>query len=206
MAVIRNTKMIKFKNLSEEIPFVQFKEKYNSALEAGQNIIEAIAISSYNCKTNEVDSRFVNLKFIDVNDFIFFSNYDSPKSQAFSTNSQISALIHWSSINVQIRMKAKISKTSKEYNKEYFSNRSKDKNALAISSMQSQKIKTYEDIQIKYEDTKKNKDLYKCPDYWGGFKFSPYYFEFWEGHPSRINKREAYEKIDGNWEKYFLEP
>ena len=52
--------MIKFKNLSEEIPFVQFKEKYNSALEAGQNIIEAIAISSYNCKTNEVDSRFVN--------------------------------------------------------------------------------------------------------------------------------------------------
>ena len=74
--------MIKFKNLSEEIPFVQFKEKYNSALEAGQNIIEAIAISSYNCKTNEVDSRFVNLKFIDVNDFIFFSNYDSLKRSA----------------------------------------------------------------------------------------------------------------------------
>ena len=65
-------------------------------------------------------------KFIDVNDF-FLHNYDSPKSQAFSTNSQISALIHWSSINVQIRMKAKISKTSKEYNKEYFSNRSKTK-------------------------------------------------------------------------------
>ena len=198
--------MIKFINLSEEIPFVQFKEKYNLALKAGQNIIEAIAISSYNRETNEVDSRFVNLKFIDVTNFIFFSNYDSPKSQAFSTNTQISALIHWSSINVQIRMKAKISKTSKEFNKEYFSNRSKDKNALAISSKQSQKIKTYRDIQIKYEDTKKNKDLLKCPDYWGGFKFSPYYFEFWEGHETRINKRNVYELINGNWRNYILQP
>ena len=198
--------MIKFNNITQEPPYLIFKKKYDQALNLGQKNIEAISISSFSKEKNEVDSRFVNLKFIDVKDFIFFSNYDSPKSQAFNTNSQISALIHWSSINVQIRMKAKISKTSKEYNKKYFSNRSKDKNALAISSKQSQKIKTYEDIQINYEDTKENEDLLKCPDYWGGFKFSPYYFEFWEGHPSRINKREAYEKIDGNWEKYFLEP
>ena len=190
----------------KKIPFVQFKEKYNSALEAGQNIIEAIAISSYNCKTNEVDSRFVvNLKFIDVNDFIFFSNYDSPKSQAFSTNSQISALIHWSSINVQIRMKAKISKTSKEYNKEYFSNRSKDKNALAISSMQSQKIKTYEDIQIKYEDTKKIKIYINVLIIGVVLSFHLITLNF-NGHPSRINKREEDMKIDGNWENTFLEP
>ena len=37
------------------------------------------------------------------------------------------------------------------------------------------------------------------PSNWGGFSFTPFYFEFWEGHESRINKREAYELQNGNW-------
>jgi pyridoxine/pyridoxamine 5'-phosphate oxidase len=34
-------------------------------------------------KKNEVDSRYVNLKFISNDEFIFFSNYDSPKASSF---------------------------------------------------------------------------------------------------------------------------
>ena len=66
-----------------------------------------------NNKANEVDSRYVNLKFITNDEFIFFSNYDSPKASAFNSHNQIAALLYWSSINVQIRMKAKIKKTSR---------------------------------------------------------------------------------------------
>ena len=46
----------------------------------------------------------------------------------------------------------------------------------------------------------------KCPDYWGGYSFVPYYFEFWEGHQSRINKREVFEKIDNVWKHFILQP
>ena len=49
-------------------------------------------------------------------------------------------------------------------------------------------------------------DLTICPDYWGGFIFTPYYFEFWEGHESRINKREIFKKIDGLWKQSYLQP
>ena len=71
-------------------------------------------------KKNEVDSRFVNLKFVDNDNFIFFSNYNSPKSIAFESHNQISANIFWSKTNQQIRMKANITRKEDSYNNNYF--------------------------------------------------------------------------------------
>ena len=198
--------MISFNNLNQEIPYLLFKEKYDEALDAGQKVIEAISISSFNKQIHEVDSRYVNLKFIADDEFIFFSNYDSPKASSFNSHNQIAALLYWSSINVQIRMKAKIKKTSNEYNQKYFVDRSEEKNALAISSKQSIAIDSYSQVKENYNKAIKNNDLKKCPDFWGGYSFTPYYFEFWEGHESRLNKREVYEKSDDSWKHFILQP
>jgi pyridoxamine 5'-phosphate oxidase len=198
--------MIQFNNLNQEIPYLLFKSKYNEALNAGQIGIEAISISSYESKTNEVDSRYVNLKFITNNEFIFFSNYNSSKASSFNSHDQIAALIYWPSINVQIRMRAKIKKTSNEFNQKYFFDRSEEKNALAISSNQSKEINSYNQVKENYNKSLKNDDLKKCPEFWGGYSFTPYYFEFWEGHESRINMREVFDKIDGVWKHSFLQP
>ena len=198
--------MIKFNNLSQETPYQLLKEKYDEAINAGQEGIEAISISTFNKNINEVDSRYVNLKFISNDEFIFFSNYDSPKASAFKSNNQIAALLYWSSIKTQIRMKVKVKKTSKEFNQKYFYDRSEKKNAIAISSKQSEPIDSYNQVIENYNKSLKNDDLKKCPQYWGGFSFTPYYFEFWEGHESRINKRKVFEKIDGVWKQLILQP
>jgi len=198
--------MIQFNILNKEIPYQLLKEKYDEAVDAGQKGIEAISISSYNKEIGEVDSRYVNLKFISNDEFIFFSNYDSPKASSFNSHNQVAALIYWSSINVQIRMKAYIKKTSKEFNQKYFFNRSKEKNALAISSNQSKKIDSYSEVIENFNRSLESNDLKKCPEYWGGYSFIPYYFEFWEGHESRLNKREVFEKINGVWKQSFLQP
>lgn len=198
--------MIEFKRPFQEIPYLILKKKYDEAEAAGQKNIEAIAISSFSKENNEVDSRFVNLKFVDDKKLIFFSNYNSPKSSAFSSHNQISALLYWSSINFQIRMKAKINKTPKDFNNEYFKERSSEKNALAISSNQSVTIKSYEDVKKNYLNSFNNDNLSECPDYWGGYSFIPYYFEFWEGHDSRLNKRDVYEMTDNKWHHHILQP
>ena len=198
--------MIEFQNLNQEEPYLLFKSRYDEAYSAGQKVIEAISISTFENKTNEVDSRFVNLKFVSESEFIFFSNYKSPKANSFETHNQIAALIYWSSINVQIRMKAKIRKMSNDYNQRYFENRSKKKNALAISSNQSKPINSYKQVIENYNKSLNKDDLKKCPEYWGGYSFTPYYFEFWEGHESRLNKREIFEKIDGCWRHSFVQP
>ena len=198
--------MIKFSKLNEEMPYQLLKEKYNEAVDAGQKNIEAISISSYNKEINEVDSRYLNLKFIYKDEFIFFTNYHSPKASSFNSHSQIAALLYWSSINVQIRMKAQIKKTSNEFNQKYFFDRSEEKNALAISSNQSKPIESYSQVKENYNKSLESDNLKKCPEYWGGYSFVPYYFEFWTGHESRINKREVFDKIDGIWNHSFLQP
>ena len=198
--------MIQFNNLNQEIPYLLLKEKYDEAVDTGQKGIEAISISSYNKEISEVDSRYVNLKFITNDEFIFFSNYESPKASSFNSHNQIAALVYWPSINVQIRMKAKIKKTSNEFNQKYFFDRSEEKNALAISSNQSKPIDSYNQVKENYIKSLKNDDLKKCPEFWGGYSFTPYYFEFWEGHESRLNKREVYEKSDDSWKHIILQP
>jgi len=198
--------MIEFINISKSIPYLKIIEYYERAIEADQKNIEAISIASFNSNKNEVDSRYVNLKFIDEDNFIFFTNYNSPKSLAFELHDQISACLFWSSINIQIRMKAKIKKTSKEFNKRYFKERSNDKNALAISSDQSKIISSYEEVIKKYQNVSDTKNLSDCPDYWGGYSFKPYEIEFWEGHKSRINKRDFFELNQNRWHHSILEP
>ena len=151
--------MIQFNNLNQEIPYLLFKSKYDEALDKGQKGIEAISISSYNTKMHEVDSRYVNLKFITNDEFIFFSNYVSPKASSFNSHDQIAVLVYWASINVQIRIKAKIKKTSNEYNQKYFFDRSEEKNALAISSNQSKPINSYSQVKENYNKSLENDDL-----------------------------------------------
>ncbi|MFL2718265.1 MAG: pyridoxamine 5'-phosphate oxidase family protein, partial [Gammaproteobacteria bacterium] len=138
--------MIKFLNLSPEKPYSHFQSLYEQALDSGQRGIEAISVSSYSQASREVEARYVNLKYIANNEWIFFSNYSSPKANQFESHNQVSILIYWASINTQIRMKAKIFKTSTEFSNEHFQGRTKEKNALAISSNQSQIIGSFDEV------------------------------------------------------------
>ena len=198
--------MIEFENLCSDKPFQLIKKKFDEAKKAGQKDIEAISISSYSKTDGEVNARFVNLKKIIDTEFIFFTNYNSQKANDFMGHDQITALIFWNSINLQIRIKAKVQKTSIAFNNQYFAARSAKKNALAISSDQSKIIDSYKSIEDKYNKNLKNNNLQKCPDYWGGFAFTPTYIEFWEGHKHRINKRDVYKLEDKNWNNFILQP
>ena len=44
------------------------------------------------------------------------------------------------------------------------------------------------------------------PNFWGGYSFTPYYFEFWQGHENRLNKRHVFEQQDDEWIERFLQP
>ena len=198
--------MIKIESLNNDEPYLKYQELYDLALSKNQNQIERILIASFNTDLKEVNARYVNLKYVIKDEWIFFSNYESVKAKDFLTHNQITAVSYWSSIDVQIRMKATINKSSKEFSDKHFSLRSKEKNALAISSLPSQPVKSYKDVKNNYEKTLSSSDLKKRPTYWGGYSFIPYYFEFWKGHESRINKREIYKNENNKWIKSFLSP
>lgn len=199
--------MISFIDPSNEKPYIEFKFHYDRAKILNQRAIEAMVISSYDQKSKEVDSRFVNLKYIFKNKWIFFTNYMSPKAIQFQSHNQVSVIFFWQATNIQIRIKANISRTLSEFSDKHFHSRANDKNALAISSNQSKKIDSYDDVISNYKKTLNNTDLLKKrPSNWGGYEFIPYYFEFWEGNEHRLNKRKCYEYIDDKWISFFLQP
>ena len=199
--------MINVDKMDVSEPYDIFRKYYEDARKKEQKIIEAISISSYDKKNSIVDSRFVNLKYVINDEWIFFSNYNSPKSIQFKSHEQISAVIFWNSINVQIRMKAKIHKTNSEFSNKHFQSRDITKNLLAILSKQSDPLSSYDDFLKNYEkNISLASDNLIRPEYWGGFSFYPYYFEFWEGHNSRVNKRKFYELKDQEWKSGFLQP
>ena len=199
--------MINIEKISSTEPYKRFRNFYNKAFDADQKVIEAISISSFDRQNNEVESRHVNLKYIIGEEWIFFSNYDSPKAKQFEMHDQITALFFWNSINVQIRIKAIINKSDEDFSNLHYISRAKEKNALAHSSKQSNNIESYDAVIKNYETILLDKEkLKKRPDYWGGFSFKPYYFEFWEGNIHRLNKREVFSKLDDIWKKNFLQP
>lgn len=197
---------MEFKDINDIKPIRLLEEHYHNALNRKQDNIEAIVISSLDSKTNHVDARFVNLKFIHGDKFIFFSNYNSPKSTQFISNPNITAVIFWSKINLQVRIRGVIDKIPSRDSDTYFRSRDLKKNALSISSNQSKKIDSYNKVQKKYNDVLESNDLGIRPKYWGGFFFRPNYFEFWEGKKHRLNKRTVYLKGKKIWSKFYLEP
>ena len=199
--------MISFKDLSNEEPYIEFKSIYDKAKLLNQNALDAMVVSSYEQINKEVDSRFVNLKYVYKNKWVFFTNYMSPKATQFKSHDQVSVIFYWQATNTQIRIKANIQKTSSELSDKHFNSRSNNKNALAISSNQSKKIDSYNDVISRYKQTLDNANLLKKrPSNWGGYEFTPYYFEFWEGADFRLNKRKCYEYIDNNWVTSYLQP
>ena len=199
--------MINFLNPSPEKPYILFQSLYQQAIENGQKGVEAISVSSYNQLLKEVEARYVNLKYIDNNEWIFFSNYRSPKANQFESHNQVSVLIYWASINTQIRIKAKIFKASSKFSDQHFQGRTKEKNALAISSNQSEVIDSYDEVTKNFHETLEimTSDTPR-PDFWGGYSFTPYYFEFWQGHENRLNKRHVFKQQKDEWTEQLLQP
>lgn len=198
--------MLSTENASDEIPYKKFKKLFNLACEKKQEAVNAITVSSFDLEKNEVNSRYVNLKYIENDEWIFFSNYDSIKAVEFESHDQISVLLYWNALQIQIRMKALIKKTDIVFSNNHFRQRSLAKNALAISSRQSKSISSYELVEENYKKTLANANLLKRPEDWGGYSFTPYYFEFWQGNADRVNKRESFDLVEGHWRQEILQP
>ena len=194
--VVINKKKIKLSGLDDNVRrYKQFKKLLNNKY-----------VLDYGCGSGNFLKKIKNTKHIYGVEISKNHIKHLAKSKQFKNHNQISINIYWSSINTQIRMKAIIRRLSKDFNMAYFKTRDLKKNALAISSKQSQVIRSFSDVKKDYDETFANKELTICPEYWGGFAFQPFTFEFWEGHDFRLNKREVFEKNQNAWSHYLLQP
>jgi pyridoxamine 5'-phosphate oxidase len=152
--------------------------------------------------------RVVLLKDYDEYGFYFYTNYLSDKGRAIEAYDKVSLSFFWPSLERQIIIKGKASKTSKETSKRYFDSRPLGSRLGAILSKQSQVITNRRVLDTMLEDLEK---VYKdkapeLPEYWGGYLVNPNSIEFWQGRPNRLHDRIRYTLEDLDWKIERLSP
>ena len=197
--------MIEIGDVKNIEPFQKFLNLYKIATLAGQKNIEAACLGTVS-RDNNPHSRFINIKYINKDEFVFFSNYLSAKGEHIKHNNKVSLVFYWNLAHIQIRLEGSRSKLSDKRSDLHWNKRLDSKNALAIASKQSSKSISYEDVLNNYNNCIDNKDLSERPDYWGGYIINPIYFEFWKGDKNRINEREVFELDGFDWRNYLLQP
>lgn len=179
-------------------PIEQFKLWFNEVLDV---IIEptAMVLSTYS-QNKGVSSRVVLLKELQQDGFIFYTNYNSLKSEQIKLNPCVSLLFFWPDFQRQIRINGLVKKISHESSVNYFKKRPRKSQISAWASSQSSVIKDRFFLEALFHDFEKkfkNKTISK-PPYWGGYKVVPNSIEFWQGRESRMHDRFLYKKNQNN--------
>ncbi|HEY7750733.1 MAG TPA: pyridoxamine 5'-phosphate oxidase [Ignavibacteriaceae bacterium] len=204
-------KEYKLNILSEENvsknPFKQFNNWFQDVLKSGVIEPNAMILATSNKKSNP-SARTVLLKNFNEKEFLFFTNYKSRKGKELKNNPFASLLFYWPELQRQVRIEGKIKKVSREMSAEYFHSRPRDAQIAAWVSNQSSKVSDRKFLDARFEELKKKfgNDEIPLPDYWGGFRLIPDYFEFWQGRENRLHDRICYDLKNKKWKISRLAP
>lgn len=189
-------------------PVKQFEIWINEAISANVKDPNAMALATADAQ-GVVSNRMMLLKYFDDNGFVFFSNYESPKSQALSSHPQAALLFWWPKLERQVRIQGTVAKLDKKHSDLYFEKREKESNIASTLSKQSQILhdkQVFIDHFQQEKENLKNQNQIPRPDHWGGFILTPSNIEFWQGGPHRIHDRIAFEKDGASWQMNRLYP
>lgn len=192
---------------TDENPFVQFEKWFGEAMEIDPQDTNAFMLSTCS-KEGRPSSRIMLLKGVDDKGFVFYTNYLGRKSKELIENPFASILFFFKELHRQIRIEGRIEKVTREESAEYFHSRPVESQVGAWASIQSSKIESRESLEKKFKDYDKEYEGKEVPlpDYWGGFRLIPDYFEFWQGRESRLHDRISYEKENDSWIQSRLSP
>lgn len=187
-------------------PFLQFRHWFGEALTANLAEPNAMTLATVD-EDGKPSCRVVLLKEADFG-FVFYTNYLSRKGRAIDANPNACINFFWLELERQIRIEGQISKVSAEESDEYFNSRPYGSRLGAIASPQSKRItdRTVLESNLKEAQESFSEEKIKRPEFWGGFRLLPTYFEFWQGRPNRLHDRICYEKGEIGWKIFRIAP
>ncbi len=188
-------------------PFEQFTSWLEEAIKA--NVTEPIATTIATVsKYGQPSSRIVYIRDINPNGFVFFTNYLSKKGIDISVNPKGCMNFFWPEIERQIRIEGVIEKVTHDISDAYFADRPKASQIGAHASHQSQPLGSRKELEQRIAELTEKYENQEVPrpSNWGGYILVPHYFEFWQGRPSRLHDRIAYNKDDEDWKLVRLNP
>lgn len=187
-------------------PLKQFENWLNEAFAAQVNEPTAMNIATIDAN-GKPSARIVLLKEINQQGFVFFTNYQSRKGQAIAHHPFAAMTFFWPELERQVRIEGRIEKLPENESDAYFDSRPYTSRIGAWASEQSSVISS-KNVLLARAAMFGAKHPIKVPrpPHWGGYVLIPEYVEFWQGRPSRLHDRIAYQWENGIWLKKRLAP
>ena len=175
-----------------------------------QNDPNAICVSSVDAE-GMPNGRYVLLKDVSENGFLFYTNLKSQKGKELF-GSKKGALTWWSRAqNKSVRVQGSVKQVSDEVANNYWSTRKEDAKISAILSKQSEEVTSRDQLEEEFTKLKAKyagKEIPR-PDHWSGVIISPQKIEFWEAtdeYTSRLHNRFVFELQNDQWVTKRLYP
>jgi pyridoxamine 5'-phosphate oxidase len=175
-----------------------------------QNDPNAICVSSVDTE-GMPNGRYVLLKDVSENGFLFYTNLKSQKGKELF-GSKKGALTWWSRAqNKSVRVQGSVKQVSDEVANNYWSTRKEDAKISAILSKQSEQVTSRDQLEEEFTKLKveyAGKEIPR-PDHWSGVIISPQKIEFWEAtdeYTSRLHNRFVFELQNDQWVTKRLYP
>lgn len=188
-------------------PFLQFRLWLQQAVDAKIHEVQAMNLATVS-QEGKPSSRIVYLREFENNQFWFYTNYDSKKSQELQQNPNACLTFFWPELERQVRIEGTVAKASAEQSDRYYNTRPYESKVGAWASHQSHLLSSREELEKKVEALRSelSPDTIKRPDFWGGFALTAHYYEFWQGRKSRLHDRISYGLKEGAWRISRLSP
>lgn len=183
-------------------PHEQFLNWFNHALEAQLPEPYTMSLATANVQ-GRPHVRTVLLRGATEAGYAFYTNYDSQKGNDLAENPYAELLFYWQEQERQIRVSGKVIKISEAESTDYYHKRPRDSQIAAhVSTPQSGVIASRDELQQRFQqlhDQVEAQATLDKPEFWGGYRLVPDYYEFWQGRPNRLHDRIAYIKQQDAW-------
>jgi len=187
-------------------PMVLFEQWQRDASAAGLADPTGVVVATVQ-PDGSIRQRFVLLKGVSEDGFVFFTNYNSDKAAALAQNDRSSMLFPWNELDRQVSVSGKVEKIAESESDAYFAARPRASQIAAWTSQQSQPIASRGALEAQYQATLERFDGGDVPRprHWGGFRLVPERIEFWQGGEDRLHDRFVYQYTNG-WNCSRLQP
>ncbi len=189
-------------------PFVIAQRWLDEAVDAEPNDPNAIALSTVDAQ-GMPNARMVLLKEIEMNAFVFYTNYESQKAQEIIGAGAAAFVMHWKSLRRQIRVRGTVVKEDGPQADAYYASRSLKSRLGAWASSQSRPLDSRATLlAAAAAQGLKHGTNPKRPPQWGGFRIDPVEIEFWADGAFRLHDRFKWTRLNANdlWEIKRLYP
>ena len=191
----------------ERDPLPRFIEALRRAEKAATELPNAMALATRG-RDGRPSVRMMLLKGVDERGFVFYTNLESRKGRELAKEKQAALCFWWPALKEQVRVEGWVKPVSAAEADAYFATRPRGSQIAAWASLQSEELKSREELTAAVERVKKRYEGKQVPrpSFWSGFILVPEKIEFWFDRPDRLHERLLYTRQGKRWVTSRLYP